>query len=125
LLATFGQGLAIFFDDYASTLIVGNTMRPVTDRLRVSREKLAYVVDSTSAPIASLTFVSTWVGYEISLIADGLRSASVSVAATDPALAAELASASAFSVFIDTIAYRFYPLLALFFVFLVIWTRRD
>lgn len=125
LMATFGQGLAIFFDDYASTLIVGNTMRPVTDRLNVSREKLAYVVDSTSAPVVSLMFVSTWVGYEISLIADGLRSAAASVAPTDPALAAELAGASAFSVFIDTIPYRFYPLLSLLFVFLVIWTRRD
>lgn len=125
LLATYGQGLAIFFDDYASTLIVGNTMRPVTDRLKVSREKLAYVVDSTSAPIASLMFVSTWIGYEISLIKDGLESAATTVAATNPALAAELAEASAFNVFIDTIPYRFYPLLALFFVFLVIWTRRD
>ncbi len=125
LLATYGQGLAIFFDDYASTLITGNTMRPVTDRLKVSREKLAYVVDSTSAPIASLTFVSTWIGYELSLIAEGLRSASASIAATDPELAAELANTSAFNVFIDTIPYRFYPLLALFFVFLVIWTRRD
>lgn len=125
LLATFAQGLAIFFDDYASTLIVGHTMRPVTDRLRVSREKLAYIVDSTSAPVASLTFVSTWVGYEISLIADGLRAASASVAETDPVLAAELASASAFNVFIDTIPYRFYPLLALVFVFAVIWMRRD
>lgn len=125
LLATYGQGLAIFFDDYASTLITGNTMRPVTDRLKVSREKLAYVVDSTSAPVASLTFVSTWIGYEISLIAEGLRSASASIAATDPEMAAQLASTSAFNLFIDTIPYRFYPLLALFFVFAVIWTRRD
>jgi Na+/H+ antiporter NhaC len=125
LLATYFQGLAIFFDDYASTLIVGNTMRPVTDRLRVSREKLSYIVDSTSAPIASISFVSTWVGYEISLIADGLEAASASVAAADPALAASLASSSAFSVFLDTIPYRFYPLLALVFVFAVIWMRRD
>src|SRR5690606_33925651 len=49
-LATSGLGIAIFFDDYANTLIVGNTMRPITDRLRVSREKLAYLVDSTAAP---------------------------------------------------------------------------
>jgi Na+/H+ antiporter NhaC len=125
LLAAYGQGLAIFFDDYANTLIVGNTMRPVTDRLKVSREKLAYVVDSTSAPVASLMFVSTWIGYEISLIAEGLRSAATSVAAINPALAAELSTASAFGVFIDTIPYRFYPLLALFFVLMVIWTRRD
>ncbi|MEW5928772.1 MAG: Na+/H+ antiporter NhaC family protein [Gemmatimonadota bacterium] len=125
LLATYLQGLAIFFDDYANTLIVGNTMRPVTDRLRVSREKLAYVVDSTSAPVASLMFVSTWVGYEISLIADGLKAASASVGARDAALARQLADANAFNVFIDTIPFRFYPLLALVFVLLVIWMRRD
>lgn len=125
LLAAYVQGLVIFFDDYANTLIVGNTMRPVTDRLKVSREKLAYVVDSTSAPVASLVFVSTWIGYEISLIGDGLKAAAAQVAATDAALSAELADASAFNVFIDTIPYRFYPLLALFFVLLVIWTRRD
>jgi Na+/H+ antiporter NhaC len=125
LFAAYAQGLAIFFDDYANTLIVGNTMRPVTDRLRVSREKLAYVVDSTSAPVASIVFVSTWVGYEISLIADGLRAASESLAGRDPALAARLAETSAFNVFIDTIPYRFYPLLALVFVLLVVWMRRD
>jgi Na+/H+ antiporter NhaC len=125
LLAAYAQGLAIFFDDYANTLIVGNTMRPVTDRLRVSREKLAYVVDSTSAPVASIMFVSTWVGYEISLIADGLNSAAASVAARDPALAARLSEANAFNVFLDTIPYRFYPLLALIFVLAVILMRRD
>lgn len=125
LLATYFQGLAIFFDDYANTLIVGNTMRPVTDRLRVSREKLAYVVDSTSAPIASIMFVSTWVGYEISLIADGLKAAAATVATSNPALSAQLTQANAFNVFIDTIPYRFYPLLALVFVLLVIWMRRD
>jgi Na+/H+ antiporter NhaC len=125
LLATYGQGLAIFFDDYANTLIVGNTMRPVTDRLRISREKLAYIVDSTAAPIASIMFVSTWVGYEISLIADGLASASAAVAAQNPELAQQLAEANAFNVFIDTIPYRFYPLLALVMVLLVIWSGRD
>ena len=125
LLAAYVQGLAIFFDDYANTLIVGNTMRPVTDRLRVSREKLAYIVDSTSAPVASIMFVSTWVGYEISLISDGLNAAAASVAARDPALSERLANASAFNVFLDTIPYRFYPLLALVFVLGVILMRRD
>ncbi|HEX2206482.1 MAG TPA: Na+/H+ antiporter NhaC family protein [Longimicrobium sp.] len=125
LLATYAQGLAIFFDDYANTLIVGNTMRPVTDRLRVSREKLAYVVDSTAAPVASLMFVSTWIGYELSLIATGLRTASENVAATNPQMAAQLAAASPFNVFLDSLPYRFYPLLTLVFVFLVIWMRRD
>jgi Na+/H+ antiporter NhaC len=125
LLATYAQGLVIFFDDYANTLIVGNTMRPVTDRLRISREKLAYVVDSTSAPVASLMFVSTWIGYEISLIKDGMEAAAATVRDTNPGLAAELAQADAFNVFVDTIPYRFYPVLALFFVLLVIWMRRD
>jgi Na+/H+ antiporter NhaC len=125
LIATYLQGLAIFFDDYANTLIVGNTMRPVTDRLRVSREKLAYVVDSTSAPVASIMFVSTWVGYEISLIDDGLKAAAKAAAASNPALAQRLSQTSAFNVFLDTIPYRFYPLLALFFVLLVILMRRD
>src|SRR5690606_1531665 len=54
-------GLVIFFDDYANSLIIGPTMRPVTDRLRISREKLAYIVDSTSAPVASLALVTTWI----------------------------------------------------------------
>lgn len=125
MLATYVQGLAIFFDDYANTLIVGNTMRPVTDRLRVSREKLAYIVDSTAAPVSSVVLVSTWVGYEISLIADGLKSAAAGVAREDPALSQRLADASAFNVFIDTIPYRFYPLLALVFVFFVIVLQRD
>ncbi len=125
LLATYAQGLAIFFDDYANTLIVGHTMRPVTDRLRISREKLAYIVDSTAAPVASVVIVSTWVGFELTLIGDGLLAASESAAATDPALAARLAAWSPFNVFIDTIPYRFYPLLALVFVFFVIWMRRD
>ena len=52
--ATWAAGLGIFFDDYANTLIVGNTMRPITDRLKVSREKLAYIVDSTAAPVAAI-----------------------------------------------------------------------
>ncbi|MCL7938191.1 MAG: hypothetical protein M8844_08515, partial [marine benthic group bacterium] len=86
-LATYLSGLAIFFDDYANTLIVGNTMRPITDRLKISREKLAYLVDSTAAPVAALVPISTWVGYEISLIADGLRIA----AAQNPDSAAVLA----------------------------------
>jgi Na+/H+ antiporter NhaC len=125
LLATYGQGLAIFFDDYANTLIVGNTMRPITDRLRISREKLAYVVDSTAAPMASLMFVSTWIGYELSLISAGLQTASGSVQGTNAELAGQLAGANAFSVFLDSLPYRFYPILALVFVFLVIWMRRD
>ena len=119
--ATWLAGMGIFFDDYANTLIVGNTMRPVTDRLRISREKLAYLVDCTAAPVAALVPLSTWVGYEISLIADGLRIA----AEQNPAMAEGLLAASPFNVFIETIPYRFYPLLALYFAALTAFSGRD
>jgi len=119
-LATWAAGMAIFFDDYANTLIVGNTMRPITDGLRISREKLAYIVDSTAAPVAALIPVSTWVGYEISLIGDGFAIARDQ----NPALAASL-DVNSFNVFIDSIPYLFYPLLAILLVFLTSATGRD
>jgi Na+/H+ antiporter NhaC len=99
-------GVSIFFDDYANTLIVGNTMRPVTDRLRISREKLAYIVDSTAAPIATLALVTTWIGYQVGLLGTAIENI-------------EGFSQGAYSVFLSSIPYNFYPLLALFFVFLV------
>ena len=71
-LATATMGLAVFFDDYANTLEVGNTMRPVTDSMNISRAKLAYIVDSTAAPVACIAFVTTWIGYEVGLIGDAL-----------------------------------------------------
>lgn len=119
-LATWLAGMAIFFDDYANTLIVGNTMRPITDRLKISREKLAYLVDSTAAPVAALVPVSTWVGYEISLIGDG-----VAIAAQQTPSAAAALDVNSFTLFLDTIPYLFYPLLALFLVFLTSVTGRD
>ena len=63
LLSVTGLGGLIFFDDYANTLIVGNTMRPLTDRLGISREKLAFLVDSTAAPVASIAVVTTWFAF--------------------------------------------------------------
>ena len=110
--ATGVLGLGIFFDDYANTLVVGNTMRPVTDRLRISREKLAYIVDSTAAPVACLAFVTTWIGYEVGLI--GTAVAGI-----------EGLSQSAYSVFLSSIQYSFYPILALYFVFVVANSKRD
>jgi hypothetical protein len=67
-LITFGIGLMVFFDDYANTLLAGETMRPFTDTLFISREKLSFIVDATAAPIASLTPISSWVGFEVNLI---------------------------------------------------------
>ncbi len=111
-MATGFLGLAIFFDDYANTLVVGNTMRPVTDRLRISREKLAYIVDSTAAPVACLAFVTTWIGYEVGLV--GTAVAQI-----------EGFNQSAYSIFLNSIPYSFYPLLAIFFVFVIANTRRE
>jgi len=123
-LAAYLGGLAIFFDDYSNTLIIGNTMRPITDRMKVSREKLAYIVDSTAAPVSSIVFVSTWVGFQISLIGDGLKAAATQPG-TSPELAAALEAASPLNVFFHSIPYLFYPILALVMVGLVIWTQRD
>ncbi len=111
-LVTWMLGLVIFFDDYANTLVVGKTMRPITDRLKISREKLAYIVDSTAAPVASLALVTTWIGYEVGLIGDAVEKIG---AITE----------SAYSIFLNSLAYSFYPILAIFFVFLVSYSRRD
>ncbi len=110
--ATGVLGLLVFFDDYANTLVVGNTMRSVTDRFNVSREKLAYIVDSTAAPVACLALVTTWIGYEVGLIGVAVENL-------------EGFSESAYSIFLQSIPYSFYPILAIFFVFCVAVSARD
>lgn len=104
-------GVLIFFDDYANTVLLGHTTRPLADRLRISREKLAYLVDSTSAPVAGLAIISTWVATELSYMADGLKGIP--------------GEHSPMDLFVASIPYRFYVLLAIFFVFLVAVTGRD
>jgi Na+/H+ antiporter NhaC len=108
---TWVMGVLIFFDDYSNTLIVGNTMRPVTDRHRVSREKLAFLVDSTAAPVACVALVSTWIGYEVSLVGDALIKAG-----------SEL---NPFSVFLASLPFSFYPVFALSATFVIAISRRD
>ncbi len=111
-LYTWVMGFFIFFDDYANSLVVGPIMRPVTDKLKVAREKLAFIIDSTAAPIAGLALISTWVGYELSLIKDAY------VAIGQPEV-------NAFAVFVETLPYRFYNILMLAFVFFTAFTLRD
>lgn len=111
-LTTWLLGLLIFFDDYSNTLIVGSTMRPITDRLRISREKLAFLVDATAAPVAGLALASTWVGVEIGYLQTSYASVG-------------LPTDEIFQVFVATIPYRFYPLLVLIFVGQIAWTGRD
>lgn len=105
------MGLAIFFDDYTNTLIVGNSTRPLTDRLGISREKLSYIVDSTAAPVASLAVITSWIGFQISLIDQSFASIGV--------------ERNPLAVFVAALPYSFYPLLAVLFVLLVIVTGRD
>ncbi len=123
---TWLAGILIFFDDYANTLIVGNTFRPITDRLKISREKLSYVVDSTAAPMAAIALISTWVGFEISLIGDSLTSAAGTVA-DNPAEVADLleAASNPINVFIHSIPFLFYPIFALLFVLMTVVTKRE
>jgi len=110
-LSTTLVGFIIFFDDYTNLLITGNTMRPLTDKLRISREKLAYIVDSTSAPLAAISGISLWVGFQVALIKTSIESI--------PELE------NPFLLYLNSIAYSFYPILALIFVFLVIFLQKD
>ncbi len=113
-LVTWFLGVAIFFDDYANTLIVGNTMRPVTDKFKISREKLAYIVDSTAAPVAAIAFITTWIGVELGYIKDNMQN-----------LAGMEEVPGAYSVFLSSLQYSFYPILTLGFILILIFTRRD
>ncbi len=110
-LATFAMGLAIFFDDYANTMVVGTTMRPVAERFHISREKIAYIVDSTAAPVAGVALISTWIGYEVGLFGE--------------AMAGTGSAVSGYELFLRALPSRFYCLLTLFFVASSILLRRD
>ena len=105
------MGTIIFIGDYSNAMLVGPTMRPITDRHKVSREKLAYIVDSTSAPIAGLALVSTWIGYEVVLFngvaeAIGLDS-------------------DGYSMFFDALPFRFYCILTIIFVLINALSGQD
>ncbi|MFO7846300.1 MAG: Na+/H+ antiporter NhaC family protein [Balneolaceae bacterium] len=119
------SALAIFFDDYANTLIRGNALRPMTDRLKISREKLAYIVDSTAAPLAVSAVITTWIGFEITQIQTALTGLADST--EDAALAAQLMAGadSAFIIFLHSLPYLFYPILALAFVLMTILMKRE
>lgn len=114
--ALFG-GLVVFFDDYANSLILGPAMRPVFDKLRLSRAKLAYIVDSTAAPVASL-FIGTWLAQEINFLDSGLKE----LGEHRPAF---LDGVNGSTAFWTSIPYRTYAWLALWMVFIIAWTGRD
>jgi Na+/H+ antiporter NhaC len=110
---TYVMGLIIFIDDYANTLLLGSTMRPITDRLKISREKLSFIVDSTAAPVSGLALVSTWVATEISAISSGFKNVGQDI------------GGESFSIFVATIPSRFYVIFMLIFVFLIAFLKRD
>ena len=112
---TSAMGTAIFFDDYANTVVVGTTARSLTDRFRISREKLAYIVDSTSAPVAGVAIISTWIGYEVGLFESLLGSLSGLVGLPT----------NGYELFFTILPLRFYCLFALVLVFLTAFTGRD
>jgi Na+/H+ antiporter NhaC len=115
-LGAYFLGWLLFFDGLANAMLVGKTLRPLADRAKLSREKLAFIVDSTSSPIAGLALLSTWVAYEMSVIRQGL------VNTGDPAL---VEATAPYAWLVLSLPFRFYNWFMLLLVFLVIWTLRD
>ncbi|WP_050032443.1 Na+/H+ antiporter NhaC family protein [Halorubrum halophilum] len=113
-LVAWGLGIVLFFDDYANTAIAGSAMKDVSDRLRISREKLSYIVDSTAAPVATLG-ISSWVAFQLSLITEGYESAGV----------AEANRPGTFEVFVSSIPFNMYAILAIVMVLLIVGSGRD
>ena len=109
LFSWFG-GIVIFIDDYANSAFIGNLFRPLSDKYRISREKLAYIVDSTAAPVSSIFLISTWIGYQVGLIGDSLPAGT---------------EASPYYLWLSSIPYSFYSILAIVMVGIVAYTGRD
>jgi Na+/H+ antiporter NhaC len=120
MLATYAAGLAVFFDDYSNCLIIGPTMRPLLDRLRVSREKLSYIIDSTAAPVASLAPFGTWIATEVGFIGAGFSQLESS--GPRPAF---LEGVTAYQAFLASIPYRYYAIFTLLMVLILAATNRD
>lgn len=99
---TAALGIIIFVDDYFNCLTVGAVMRPVTDRFRVSHEKLAWIIDSTAAPVCIIAPVSSWAVAIGGYMGEG-----------------------GFNTFVASIPYNLYALLTIFFVFFMLVTGRD
>ena len=112
-LITWGIGLLIFFDDYFNAMTNGNVMRPVTDRYNISREKLSYIVDSTSVGICLISPISSWVAFLAGLIG------------TEFAKNPEYADENSFISFIKTVPYNYYAILSIVMVLIVILLKLD
>lgn len=118
--AAFIVGVIVFFDDYANTLLVGQSMRPLVDSLTVSREKLAFLVDATAAPIASISPVSSWIGFEVGLIQEEIDRIIALKGTEDIGI-----ETSGYAVFLQSVKYRYYPIFMLVLIMVMIHAQRD
>ena len=105
-------GMVLFIDDYANTAIVGSTMRELSDRLRISREKLSYIVDSTAAPVATIG-ISSWVAFQLSMVREGFDEIEAANGVDAP---------SVFGSYLHSIPYNAYALLAIVMVGIVVFS---
>ena len=103
MISTAVLGMLIFIDDYFNCLTVGSVMRPVTDKHKISREKLAYLIDSTAAPVCIIAPISSWAAAVSSVAPEG----------------------EGLSLFISSIPYNFYALLTLFAVIFMAFIGLD
>ncbi|NCC96904.1 MAG: Na+/H+ antiporter NhaC family protein, partial [Synergistales bacterium] len=104
-------GFVIFFEDYVNTAVVGTTMAPVSDRYRISKEKLSYIVDSTAAPIACIAGISSWVAYMVGQI--GMQFNELGI------------TASPYVTYIKSIPFVIYNIVALVLLTYVVLSSRD
>ena len=107
---TWVLGLIIFIDDYFNALVIGEVTKPITDKYRVSRAKLAYIIDSTSAPVVILMPISTWGAFIIGILG-GLF------------VEAGYEAHSGFGAYVAAVPYQFYPIAAIVMVVLTIQLR--
>ncbi len=105
-LATIALGILIFVDDYFNCLTVGSVMRPVTDRHKVSRAKLAYIIDATAAPVCIIAPVSSWAAAVTSSVPEG-------------------SNINGFTMFLNTIPYNFYALCTILMMVLMVVTKTE
>ncbi|PKL07298.1 MAG: sodium:proton antiporter [Spirochaetae bacterium HGW-Spirochaetae-7] len=111
LLFTWAFGLIIFFDDYFNSLTIGTCMRPLTDAKQISRAKLAYILDSTAAPVAILAPISGWVAFVIGTYKAMPEWQSLGV--------------GEFTFFLRSIPYNLYAIFAVFMVLFITITHKD
>ena len=110
-LLIWGLSLLMNFNAHSTMLLIGVGLRPVTNKMRISREKFSFLLDSTASPVACIVPISSWVGYEVGLISEQFHLLGIDY---DP-----------YFSYLESIPYRFYPILMVFFVLMVVVTKMD